>query len=688
MQGYKPQFSQESSKAANPTLSRQAKIRENLKVWINCPKAIGLVYQSHKGYTLLLTALIILQGLLPVASVWVTASLIDQIANAIISRSSLGSVNGALISNVFMLLLAYSIITLLSQILSPTVEFIQNELGEWLTREVNLRILEKINKFEDISFFDNPQLSIRLQQAQSEAGTRPINMLTSMVMLLRAIISMLSMLYVLITFQPVLVLVVCSLSLPFILVQFRNQHQNWSLRNTQSQEVQKLNYFKSVLTGGGTAKEVRLFNLGDYFLGRYKQKFDELQINLRNLRVVGWRWKILLSIMSGLSFIISYSYIILKAVNGQISLGSINLYTAAVGQVQTGMNTIVSQLSMLYQGNLFISHLFTFLNMQPTPLANTLCLAKDPLTETHKRVPNLESADLRIVFKNVSFSYPHNGIEVLHNLNLVIEPRQTIALVGENGAGKTTLVKLLTRLYEPTSGSIEVNGVDLREYDLIEWRKAIGVVFQDFAHYQLTMRENIGVGQVEEIENQALIKLAAEFGGVSDIIDGLPNGLETTVGLLYSNRTGPYSEKSTNNRSENVELSGGQWQKIALARAFMRTIKTPNYAGVPELDRNKGSRVNAQILVLDEPTAALDPRAEHELYQHFSELTQAKTTLLITHRFTTVKMADKIVVLKQGSLVEEGSHDELMLRAGEYAQLYNMQANLYYRETETVSLGI
>lgn len=663
------------------------------------PQALRLVWHSHPAYCAILLFILLLQGLQPLAQAWLSKLVIDHVTallflplpNSLISNQAGSTVvlpvlfNNSGITSLFSLLLVVGVVSLVGQGLTTTAQFVQTELGEHLTREVNTRILTKTNSFADLTLFEKPEFYDYLQRAQGEAAIRPLSMLGALALMLRNGLSLGAVLGLLLALHPVLVLLIGLLSLPALVIQFRNQRQHWAIRNRQIPEVRRMQYFSSLLTSQTQAKEIRLFGLGDYFLKRYQHLFEQFRAGLHHLRLAHWGWNSFLGLLSTLASVIAYAYLVLLTLNHQLSLGSLTFYLSLVGQFQNSLSILISQAASVYEGNLFVAHLFNFLKLRPT--------MDMPVTEnvTEGSYPNAPPSPSPlpgpIVFRGVKFGYP--GREgsaddaagerlVLQGLNFSINPGETVALVGENGAGKTTIVKLLSRLYDPTAGVIEVGGIDLKAYNLAEWRSQIGVVFQDFGRYHLSVRENIGLGQISELENTSLIQQAASRSGAASLISGLANGLDTPLGRwLVGSGSGSGEE-------EGAELSGGEWQKIALARAFMRAGSSGTEEMTANTDSAEAASANgtqaknyAQILILDEPTAALDAQSEHELYQRFSELTRGKTTLLISHRLACVKLADKIILLKQGRVFEQGSHAELMALGGEYARLYHLQSQQY-----------
>lgn len=653
-----------------------ARLCQAIRVLAHIPRSLQLVWKAHVGYTILLVVLTIILGIIPLTQAWITKLIIDDVMNmlriappaiALHHSATVGKSSNTL-SSVLELVVILGLVSIVNQALAPALQFVQAELTDHFAREIDTRIINKANSLVDISLFENPKFYDLLQKAQSEASSRPVAMLSALAVLLRSVIGLCSMLGVLLAFQPLFALIVVGISLPSLIVQFRHQRQSWSVRNQQVPEVRRMRYFSTLLTSNFSAKEVRLFGLSNYFLNYYQKKFDEFHREHFILRRHQLGWNILLSVFASVAAALFYAYIIFQTLSNRITLGSLSLYTYAVAQVQLTLSVIVSQVGMLYEGALFVDHLFEFLNIPPImtlPPPSCSCAVPVPL-------------QCGITFRHVNFHYPNSDRYILKDINFTILPGQTVALVGANGAGKTTLIKLLTRLYDPTGGSIEVDGVDLRKYDLDSWRKQVGVIFQDFSQYHMLVRENIGLGQVDHINDLDTITTAAARAGATAMISRLPRKFETPLGRWLLDQ------------DEGVNLSGGEWQKIALARAFMRggnshglsssiedaqCLQSDGFSDVSASLSTKGG--GAQLLILDEPTAALDAQAEADIYQSFHELTQGKSTLLISHRFSTVKMADVIILLKDGCVSECGSHTELFALGGEYARLYNLQAERY-----------
>lgn len=603
------------------------KTRKALRVLAGTPRVLKLCFESNAKLTIGVVILNTLLGLGPLAEIYIVKLLID-----FVTQSKPGTFD---LNQLLLLLGALAVVRLLSNSLQPTLEYIQELLGDFLTKHVKLLILNKTSSLAGLTYFENPKYYDQLVKAQNESGYRPLGMLFSTSSILRSTIGLVSMLCVLLAFQPLLVLLLLVLSLPHLIAQFRHQDQSWSINDYNIPEVRRMDYFGQILTMKDTAKELRIFGLHDYFIGMFKTKFGEYQKRRANLRLTHWRNNILLSILAATGMVASYGYVIYRAIGQSISIGSLSLYLGAITQVQFSLETIIWSLARLYEANLYINNLFEF-----------LALKEDDVTQVATSLDDISHKD--IVFDHVTFSYPESDRNILDDISFTLPACKTVALVGENGAGKTTIVKLLSKMYSPTKGTIKVGDTSLVEIDANAWRKSTSVIFQDFNRYHMTAQENIGIGQVEKIDDIEAIKQAALAGGADEVVDKLEKKYDTLLGLWFATE------------DKGADLSGGEWQKLALARTFMRTQAT-----------------KTNLLILDEPTAALDPKAEHEIFMRFHELTKGRTTLLISHRFSTVRMADLILLLENGKIIESGSHDELMKQEGEYSRLFNLQAEKY-----------
>jgi ATP-binding cassette subfamily B protein len=505
-------------------------------------------------------------------------------------------------------------------------------LGLRLGIDVNVAILEKaiglsLPAFEDSELYD------AMTRARREASTRPLQLVRESFGLIQSLVTLAGYATLLLRFSPWAVLLLLVATVPATAAEMRASTLTFQLRNRRSQEWRRLTYLEQVLANDEHAKEVKLFNLGPPLLDRYRAIASQLFTEDRRVairRAIGQS----LSLLATAAFYGAYLVVGLAAARGRITVGNLTLYVVAFRQGQAAFQAVLGSLGGIYEQNLYMSNLFEFLGAPEPPRLVGASLPHDSVNSGLPRT-GLE-------LEHVSFRYPGKAEWTLRDVTLVVPQGTSLALVGENGAGKTTLVKLITRLYEPTEGRILLDGKDLRDWDEQALRARFGIVFQDFNHYQLAARDNVGLGSVEHLLDSERIARASAEGGAAEVIAELPRGLETQLGHWFKDGT---------------ELSGGQWQKIALSRAFMRE--------------------EADILVLDEPTASLDAEAEHRVFERFRALARGRTTIIISHRFPTVRRADRIVVIEQGQVVEQGTHDGLVAARGRYSHMFELQASGY-----------
>jgi ATP-binding cassette subfamily B protein len=488
-------------------------------------------------------------------------------------------------------------------------------------------ILEKaltlqLRHFEDSEFYD------KLTRARREASVRPLSLVSGTFGLVQNTVSLVSYGILLAHFSPWAVLLLIVGGLPVFVAEAKFSGDAFRLFRWRAPETRMQTYLETVLAREDSAKEVKLYQLGPKLLARYREIFERLFHEDRRLTLRRNAWGFGLGLAGTLAFYAAYAWVALSAVRGAITLGQMTMYLLLFKQGQAAVSAILSAVGGLYEDNLYLSNLFEYLEQEVEPEAGTAVRGPDP------------ADGLR--FEGVSFRYPGAEEPALTDITLHVRPGESLALVGENGAGKTTLIKLLTRLYEPEQGRILLDGLDLRDWNADTLRRRIGVIFQDFGRYQLIVGENIGAGDVDRFEDESGWREAATKGMADDLVEQLPQSYHTQLGRWFKGGR---------------ELSGGQWQKIALARAFMRT--------------------QADILVLDEPTATMDARAEANIFEHFRTLSAGRMVILISHRFSTVRMADHIVVIERGRIVERGNHAELVTVGGVYAQLFSLQAAGY-----------
>ena len=591
---------------------------------INVRRAFWLVWQAHPPSALAMLGCTLIGAFLPVGQAWVGKLIVDGVVNGINAHS--GAEAGL---RTVLPYLAAEFVLLVGQSANGQARTLaEHVLHAQINLSINTRIIRKAIEL-DLSHFENADYYDKLENARREADYRSLQIVNGGFYLIQNSVTLLSYAALLVRFSPLLALILFVATIPAFIAQSRLAELNFRVLTWRAPESRKLSYLEYLLTDYNSVKEIKLFGLGEPLLGRYANLFwkfvseDRALAQKRSLASLGW------GMLATLTYYGSYAWIVWRAVGGVITLGDMTLYLGIFRNSQNLFESIFYGLSDLYENGLFMSNLFAFLELKPQ-----MVIASQPL-------PVPDEIQRGVEFRHVSFKYDGHEEYALRDVNLCIHPCEKIALVGPNGAGKTTLIKLLTRLYDPTEGQVLLDGVDLREYDLNDLRQQIGVIFQDFVHYYLSAAENVGFGQIEAVEDRPRIIRSAEKSGAHSVITGLPQGYETTLGRWFS---------------KGRDLSGGEWQKIALGRAFMR---------------------DCQVLVLDEPTAALDAENEMRVFQQFRELTSDKMAVLISHRFSTVRMADRIFVIEQGHITEQGTHQELLAQGGTYARLFTLQAESY-----------
>ncbi|CAM2069549.1 ABC transporter ATP-binding protein [Sulfidibacter corallicola] len=584
-------------------------------------RALALVWQTSRGLTITLGLLTLTAGILPAAVAYVGKLIVDSVVLAIQngSETELQRLLGwVALEGLIVALLAGA---------QRGIEMCQSLLRALLGQKVNVMILEKaltleLAQFEDSEFYDS------MTRARRDASSRPLSLVTRTFSLIQNGISLITYGGLLIQFSPLAVLVLFAAGIPAFIAETKFSGEAFRLFRWRAPETRRRAYLEMVLAREDYAKEVQLYDLGPLLLDRYKHIFESLYREDRNLTLKRGFWGYGLGLLSTLAFYGAYAWIAWEAATGVISLGDMTMYLLIFKQGQSAFSAAMSAIGQMYEDNLYLSNLYEFLEYPSQ--------ARTGIETTGSRPGD------GVRFENVTFTYPGSGEPAIQNISFHLEPGRKLALVGENGSGKTTIIKLLTRLYEPESGRILLDGRDIREWDRDVLRNRIGVIFQDFARYQMSIGENIGSGDVRAFEDRDRWSVAAERGMAHDMVERLPDRFDTQLGRWFENGR---------------ELSGGQWQKVALARAFMRE--------------------DADILVLDEPTAAMDAAAEARIFQHFHEMTTNRMAILISHRFSTVRMADTIAVLEAGRIVELGDHESLMAEQGTYAYLFQLQARGY-----------
>ncbi|MBN1238064.1 MAG: ABC transporter ATP-binding protein [Gammaproteobacteria bacterium] len=596
----------------------------SLGVWRYSRRAVQLVWSTSRPLTIALGALTVLAGLLPAGAAYVGKLIVDAVVAAIDVQQGGGSPDYTAL--LLLVALEGALVAGLAGA-QRGIDFCQSLLRVLLSQRVNVMILEKaltleLAQFEDSEFYD------KLTRARQEASSRPLSLVTRTFSLARNGISLVSYAGLLLQFSPWAVAILVVAGLPVFFAETRFSGERFRVFRWRSPDRRMLMYLEIVLAREDHAKEVQLFGLGPRLLERYKSIFKSLYEEEKQLTVRRDTWGFFLGLVSNVAFYAAYGWIAVATVQGAITLGEMTMYLLVFKQGQTAVSSMLTAIGGMYEDNLYLSNLYEYLEQPRPPHLGTSSEGPEPAAG--------------VEFRNVTFTYPGAESPAVRDVSLTIRRGESLALVGLNGSGKTTLVKLLAGLYTPDAGQILYQGRPLEEWDPGVLRGRIGVIFQDFNRYQLKVGENIGVGDVTAFADRERWREAAEKGQAADFVDTLPEQYETPLGRWFNN---------------GQELSGGQWQRIALARAFMR-----------------GS---ADILVLDEPTAAMDAETEAEVFDHFRSLTSNKISILISHRFSTVRRAHTIVVLDQGRIVEQGSHEQLMAVGGRYARLFELQARGY-----------
>lgn len=596
-------------------------LRRILSAFTSLPRVLRLVWSASPPLVTGMALITVLQGITPLANVIIARLLID---NALLAITH-GTIQPILLPVILQL-----VVNLANRFSNRLHSTLQVLLNHRLSNYMTLLVLRKAGTL-DLPFFENSEFYDRLTRARQEVANKPLEMIMQLFGFGSSFITMLSMVGLLFQLNWWLALVALLVPIPSFLADSRYGLRNYWMAYWQSPKKRKQWYITNLLTLDTYNKEIKLFNLANLFTGRYQELSDQMYQEDKQLQVRYTGISLLWSTLPLLADAGIYLYVALLAVQRRISLGGLTQYTLAINQVGQTFQGMLDSLSQMYENNLFINTLFDFLTYEPQIVA--------PAQPAQLEVP--EDTGLDIEFRNVSFTYPDKSEPVLKNLNFTLHAGESIAIVGQNGAGKTTLVKLVTRLYDPTEGEILIGGHNIKEYDPHELREQIGVIFQDYVRYNMTVGENIGTGRVAEIENRVMQEMAAQKSGADKVIARLDKGYDAMLGHWFE---------------KGADLSGGEWQKVALARAFMR---------------------NAPILILDEPTSALDAKAEYDIFQRFRNLTAGRTVIFISHRFSTVRLADRIIVIEQGRIIESGSHQELLDLNNTYAELFNLQAEAY-----------
>src|SRR5450759_3146026 len=611
------------------------------------PRVLRLVWDASPRTTLGLFAATVVAGVIPAAAAYTSKLLINAVVRGILIHNtnvpnvvtlhdldpnlhggpSFTAVNMIVFLAIIQLAL-FAITALLGTIRNITQQLLQNSVA----MRIQLMVMEKAASLV-LSFYEDPASYDLLRRAQTDSINRPVMMISTAFGLVQTLLTFITMIALLIVVSPLLALLALVSPIPAFIADTRYGWRGYNIARWGSRLLRRMNYMVTLVTTDSFAKEVKLFGLGGYFIDRYRLIADRFYGSQRSQVVsrymTGFAWGNLSTIATSLT----YLYVALQAIAGRLTLGDLTLYTAAAQSVQGSIQGILGGFSGMYEHNLYLNNLFELMETRSAM----------PIKETPVKVPVPMRGEIR--FENVTFAYPGAEKPALTDLSFTIRAGETLAVVGRNGAGKTTLFKLICRLYDPNEGRILIDGIDIRAFAPDELRRQIGAMFQDYVDYQATAAENIGLGNLAQIADRDAVVSASKQAGSDELIANLPEGYDTALGKWFD---------------AGVNLSGGEWQKVALRRAFMRE--------------------DARILLLDEPTSALDAQAEYDLFERLRSLTHGRTAVYISHRFSTVRRADRIIFLEHGRLVDEGTHEELMRLDGRYARLFRMQAAAYTGE--------
>lgn len=615
---WKSLFSKE--KNSKPA-TNQLTLKERLSALQNLPRFFRLVWETSNWMTIINALLRIIKSATPVGILYVGKLIIDHIIQLNQTDTGLNS------RHLWTLVAIEFALAILADSLNRAITLMDSLLGEKFSNHTSIKIMSHaatldLDQFENSTFYD------KLERARQQTVGRTI-LLSQVLSQVQDLITMAFLAAGLLVFNSWLIILLIAAIIPAFLGEAYFNDKTYALSRRQTPERRELDYVRFLGASDETAKEIKIFNLSGFIINRFRQLSGQFYVDNKRLAMRRTVWGTLFAMLGSAGYYGAYIFMIAEAVQGKITIGSLTFLAGSFRQLRSLLEGILGRFTSVSQGAVYLQDFFGFFEIQPK-----IVLASNPL-------PFPKPIKFGFTFENVGFRYSNSDRWANRHVSFTLHPGEKIALVGENGAGKTTLVKLLARLYDPTEGRILLDGVDLREYDLDELRIQIGVIFQDFIRYQMSVNQNIAVGNINEAGNALLIQSSSMQSMAHPVIEKLPKKYEQMLGRRFNN---------------GIDLSGGEWQKIALARAYMK---------------------NAQLLILDEPTAALDARAEYEVFQRFSELTKGKSAVLISHRFSTVRMADRILVLDKGQLIELGNHKELLEKKGRYSELFNLQAMGY-----------
>ena len=581
-----------------------------------------LVWEAKPSILFVMIFMSVFNGVMPLVGALIGKELLNILAKAFTGQIDSFNV-------IIIWIVAQFGYMLVNSVVASVYGMIVRIAGELVSNHIKLKIMNKA-KTIDLRCFDLPDFYAKLENANREAGNRPIQIIRSTFEVISTIISMISFIAIMFAVSPIAPLIIIIFAAPSAVINFVYRRKNVNYMWRRSKDRRQMNYYSDVIVNKDVVKEIKLFGLSDFFIGKYKSVFKNYFAGIKKLITHECAWNSAATLVTTVVNCLLYIYIALGVFRRKFQVGDYSLYTGALNSISNGVASLISTTATIYEGTLFINNLISFMDEKPTVV---------PLIEQPKSIKRHTGHTIK--FNDVCFSYPGGDKLVLDHINLEIDAGDTVVIVGLNGAGKTTLIKLLTRLYDPTSGNITLDGEDIRNYDISELYAMYGIIFQDFGKYALTVGENIHFGQVGREYNANEIAAAAKMGDAT-FIDRLPQKFDTPLMRWFDD--------------DATDLSIGQWQKLSVARAFYS---------------------DSDILILDEPTASLDPIAEQEIFNRFDELRQDKTTIFVSHRLSSATVANKIVVLEYGKIIEIGNHSQLMNARGRYYELFSTQAKRY-----------
>ena len=588
------------------------------------PRLIRLVWTAAPAALILNVVLTLISSLMPAAQIYVSKLIVDRVVGMVGD----GAAIALMVQTLLPLVGAGFGLLLLQAVLQQLGSYTTQVMSDRFLLYANTQLLQQASLL-DLAHYESPEFHDALNRAQQSGSNYPMRVLQLLLQLLGQVTQLAGLLALLLRFNPLVFVLLLLSALPTFWVGVRFSQRRFWMTRRQTPSRRLADYFGNILTEPQFVKEVRLFNLGDYLVNQYhdiRAVFNQESQQLARRQSLA---QVSLEIVSAVGFYGAYALVLWETIRGLVTIGDLTLYASTFQQAQSATANILGSMATLYEFNLYVSQYFEFLDLEPE------------VVNPPRPKPFPEPIKDGLILKDVYFTYPGSEKPTLKNINLTVAPQECIALVGLNGSGKTTLLKLLTRLYDIDRGLIAIDDIPLGAFDLGSLRRNIGVLFQDFARYALSAKDNIGFGDLGNREDDALVLQAAGDAGANAVIEDLDKGYDTVLGKMFTG---------------GVDLSGGQWQKVGLARAFMS---------------------QAQVLILDEPTAAVDAIAEHDLFERFRRLTKGKMTFLVSHRFSTVRMADRIVVLEEGEVIEVGTHEALMANRGRYEEMFRLQAESY-----------